>query len=77
MGKRTLEAADIAVSKAAATGQETARNPAIDDEMGEFEDRWEDEIESEQEEIVVNDAEADRDGKSSTLFPFVTILTTI
>lgn len=76
MGKRTSEAADLPVSKAAATGQETARNPAIDEEMGEFEDRWEDEIESEEEEIVVNDAEADGDGKSPTLLRFVIILTT-
>lgn len=67
MGKRTSEAADLRVSKAAATGQETARNPAIDEEMGEFEDRWEDEIESEEEEIVVNDADADGDGKSHSL----------
>lgn len=75
MGKRTSEAADLPVSKAAATGQETARNPAIDEEMGEFEDRWEDEIESEEEEIVVNDAEVDGDGKSNSLSVLVIILT--
>ncbi|OWZ75207.1 ribosome assembly protein RRB1 [Cryptococcus neoformans Bt85] len=60
MGKRTSEAAGLPVAKAAATGQETARNPAVDEEMGEFEDRWEDEIESE-EEIVENDADAEGD----------------
>lgn len=67
MGKRTSEAAGLPVAKAAATGQETARNPAVDEEMGEFEDRWEDEIESE-EEIVENDADAEGDGKSYLLF---------
>lgn len=51
MPKRTSEAAELPTSKSAATGQETAR-PAThveDDEMGEFEDRWEDEVESEHE----------------------------
>lgn len=66
MGKRTADAADLPVSKAAATGQATAREPAADDEMGEFEDRWEDEIESE-EEVVEHDADGEADGKSCSV----------
>ncbi|WVO13260.1 hypothetical protein L204_100873 [Cryptococcus depauperatus] len=59
MGKRTFETEGLPKSKAAATGQETARSPAKnnDQEMGEFEDRWEDEMESEEE--VVADAEGE------------------
>lgn len=68
MGKRTADAADLPVSKAAATGQATAREPAADDEMGEFEDRWEDEIESE-EEVVEHDADGEADGKSCSVCP--------
>lgn len=51
--KRTSEAADLP-NKAADRGQETARIAEEDEEMGEFEDRWEDEVE---EEIVEGDAE--------------------
>ncbi|KAK8861511.1 hypothetical protein IAR55_002332 [Kwoniella newhampshirensis] len=59
MAKRTSEAADLPPPKSTAKGQGTARPPAaagVDEEMGEFEDRWEDEIESEEE---VMDAEAE------------------
>ncbi|ODN97421.1 ribosome assembly protein RRB1 [Cryptococcus wingfieldii CBS 7118] len=57
MGKRTSEAADLPQAKSAATGQQTARKAeTVEEGMGEFEDRWEDEIESEEEVI---DAEAE------------------
>ncbi|WVQ83598.1 hypothetical protein IAT38_005739 [Cryptococcus sp. DSM 104549] len=60
MAKRSSEAADMPPPKAVAKGQGTARSPAVkdvDEEMGEFEDRWEDELESDEE--VVADAEND------------------
>lgn len=65
MPKRTSDLADIeqGTSKSQATGQETAR-PGVteDDEMGEFEDRYEDEIESEEEiEEIQRDAGEDDD----------------
>lgn len=49
MSKRSSDAADQPHAKAATNG----RAPRVDEEdegMGEFEDRWEDEIESEDEE---------------------------
>ena len=50
MPKRTSEAAELPAGKSAAVGQDTARAAIVEDEeMGEFEDRWEDEIESEHE----------------------------
>ncbi|WVQ64841.1 uncharacterized protein L199_003010 [Kwoniella botswanensis] len=63
MAKRTSEAADLPTPKSAAKGQETARSPAVqdvDEEMGEFEDKWEDEYESEGE-VVDAEAEGDDD----------------
>jgi ribosome assembly protein RRB1 len=70
MPKRTSEAADLNGGKSAAIGQETAR-PATtveDDEMGEFEDKWEDEIESEEEmeadEAANGEEGEDGEGKS-------------
>ena len=62
MPKRTAEAIESVSSKAAATGQDTARQPAADDEMGAFEDRWEDEVESEEE--VDDQGENGEDGNS-------------
>lgn len=57
--KRTSDAAELP-NKAADRGQDTARPIQEDDEMGEFEDRWEDEIE---EEVVDKDVmEEDEDG---------------
>ncbi|OCF34735.1 ribosome assembly protein RRB1 [Kwoniella heveanensis CBS 569] len=64
MAKRTSEAADMPPPKSAAKGQETARPQAavqVDEEMGEFEDRWEDEYESEGE-VVDAGAEDDEEG---------------
>lgn len=53
---------EVTPSKALARGQETARATGVngDDGMGEFEDRWEDEIE---EEVVDGDAMAGDDGE--------------
>ncbi|ORY27442.1 putative ribosome biogenesis-related protein [Naematelia encephala] len=66
MPKRTSDAAELSVSKSAATGQETARAAAVedDDEMGEFEDRWEDEVEEEV--VVEGDAEEDENDDEFT-----------
>jgi ribosome assembly protein RRB1 len=67
MPKRTSDIADLeqGTSKSQAVGQETARPGRIDDEMGEFEDRWEDEIESEEEiEEIERDAAEDEDGEA-------------
>lgn len=64
MPKRTSDIADLeqGTSKSQAVGQETARPGQVDDEMGEFEDRWEDEIESEEEiEEIERDAGDDDD----------------
>ncbi|WVR03881.1 hypothetical protein IAU60_000880 [Kwoniella sp. DSM 27419] len=65
MAKRTSEAAEMPPPKSVAKGQDTAR-PAgaangIDEEMGEFEDRWEDEYESEGE--VIDAGAEDEDGE--------------
>ncbi|EKD03703.1 ribosome biogenesis-related protein [Trichosporon asahii var. asahii CBS 8904] len=61
--KRTSDAAELP-NKAADRGQDTARPIQEDDEMGEFEDRWEDEIE---EEVVDKDVmEEDEDGDDFT-----------
>jgi hypothetical protein len=51
MPKRTSDIADLeaGASKSQATGQETARPQEVDEGMGEFEDRFEDDIESEEE----------------------------
>ncbi len=49
MAKRSSDAVEVNDSKSAANGQATARAPAPDEEMGEFEDKWEDEVESEAE----------------------------
>lgn len=60
--KRSAED-EVTPSKVAARGQETARAANGDDngDMGEFEDRWEDEIE---EEVVDGDAmEEEGDGE--------------
>lgn len=67
MPKRTSEAADLPHSKAAATGQDTARPATIEDEgMGEFEDQYEDEIESEEEVVEGGeDGEEGEDGEWS------------
>ena len=65
MPKRTSDIADLeqGTSKSQAVGQQTARAGAQDDEMGEFEDRWEDDIESEEEiEEIQRDAAEDEDG---------------
>lgn len=52
---------EVTPSKALDRGQETARAANGEDEMGEFEDRWEDEIE---EEVVDGDAmEEENDGE--------------
>ncbi|WWC68698.1 uncharacterized protein I206_102632 [Kwoniella pini CBS 10737] len=59
MAKRTSDAADLPPPKSTAKGQGTARPPIVDEEMGEFEDKWEDEYESEGEVI---DAEAEAEG---------------
>ena len=49
MPKRTSDVAALPNNKAAAVGQSTARPAEVEDEeMGEFEDRWEDEIEEEE-----------------------------
>jgi ribosome assembly protein RRB1 len=67
MPKRTSDAAELPVAKAGATGQATARPDAVEDEeMGEFEDRWEDEVESE-EEVVANGANDNEDGEDGEL----------
>jgi ribosome assembly protein RRB1 len=63
MPKRTSDAAELPDAKMAAFavgGQKPARI-GEDDEMGEFEDRWEDDIESEVEEEIVGDG-AEEDG---------------
>jgi ribosome assembly protein RRB1 len=62
MSKRTSDAADLPHAKLAATGAGQMlppRVPDVDEGMGEFEDRWEDDIESEDEaeEVVVDAAE--------------------
>ncbi|KAI6144528.1 hypothetical protein EDD17DRAFT_1657123 [Pisolithus thermaeus] len=45
------------------SGKAARRDDAIIDEMGEFEDAWEDEIESEEEAVDADaDADADADG---------------
>jgi ribosome assembly protein RRB1 len=66
MPKRTSEAAELPSGKAAALGQATARPEAAlveeDEGMGEFEDRWEDEVESDGEVIDAN-AGGDEDGE--------------
>lgn len=64
MPKRTSEVADLPAGKSADVGQDTARAAIVeDDEMGEFEDRWEDEIESEHEvEAGEGEGEGDDDG---------------
>lgn len=63
MPKRSSEAAELAQTgaKSQDVGQNTARAETVneDDEMGEFEDRWEDELESDGE---VVDAGEDQDG---------------
>ena len=66
MPKRTSEAAELPAGKSAAIGQETARPVTVEDEdMGEFEDRWEDEVESEHEyEAPAEGEEEDDDGRS-------------
>lgn len=53
--KRTNEEVEDA-NKVADRGQDTARPEVEDEEMGEFEDKWEDEIEEEE---VVGDAGAE------------------
>ena len=67
MSKRKSDVADLTngSSKARDVGQNTARPDASasDDEMGEFEDRWEDEIESEEEVVADGEGEEDGDGK--------------
>lgn len=60
--KRTSDAADLP-NKAADRGQETARPTQEDDEMGEFEDAWEDEIEEEVIDKDVMETEEDGDGE--------------
>jgi ribosome assembly protein RRB1 len=58
MPKRTSDIADLEVgaSKSQATGQETARPQEVDEGMGEFEDRFEDDIEE-----IERDAGEDED----------------
>ena len=63
MPKRTSDAAELRDAKSAAVGQATARGPAVDEEMGEFEDRWEDDVESEEE--AVDGEDGGEDGESS------------
>jgi ribosome assembly protein RRB1 len=64
MPKRTSDAADIAPtsSKAQDVGQSNARETvAEDEEMGEFEDRWEDELESDGEVVDAGEDREDED----------------
>jgi ribosome assembly protein RRB1 len=65
MPKRTSDVADLTSgsAKSTARGQETARAPAVDGdaEMGEFEDRWEDDIESDGEVVDAGPAEDDEE----------------
>lgn len=64
MPKRTSEAAELPAGKSAAVGQDTARAAIVEDEeMGEFEDRWEDEIESEHEAEEGEGEEEEGDGE--------------
>lgn len=64
MPKRTSDAADEPAAKAAPNGREP-RVAEEDEGMGEFEDRWEDDIESESggEEEIGGDEEGEEDGK--------------
>lgn len=66
--KRTSDAAELP-NKAADRGQDTARAIQEDDEMGEFEDRWEDELEEEvvDKDVMENDEEEDGDGELAGL----------
>ena len=57
--------ADQPFNKVSATGIKRETNP-INDEMGEFEDAWEDELESDQE--VVDEADEERDDGGCTFF---------
>lgn len=63
--KRTSDAAELP-NKAADRGQDTARPIQEDDEMGEFEDRWEDEIEEEVVDKDVMEEDEDGDGELAT-----------
>jgi ribosome assembly protein RRB1 len=66
MPKRTSDLADLeqGISKSQAVGQETARPGQDVEEMGEVEDAYEDEIESEEEiEEIERDAGEDDDGE--------------
>jgi ribosome assembly protein RRB1 len=71
MPKRTSDAADFegGVSKSAARGQETARAADNGDtEMGEFEDRWEDDIESDGEVVEAGEGgDDDEDGEGRSM----------
>ena len=73
MPKRTSEAVESVSSKAAAFGQKTARQPAADEEMGDFEDRWEDEVESEEEEEEQGEEDGE-DGDSRQTIPCTVLL---
>lgn len=66
MPKRTSDAAELPNGKSAANGQETARAPVVEEEMGDFEDRWEDDVESEEEVDAEAEAE-DGDGEGESL----------
>ena len=65
MPKRTSDGADLPAGKIQANGNGHHKRVTEDDEMGEFEDRWEDELESEDE---VVDAEEDGDDEGMQFF---------
>ncbi|KAI9632570.1 putative ribosome biogenesis-related protein [Dioszegia hungarica] len=73
MPKRTSDAADEPAAKAAPNGREP-RVAEEDEGMGEFEDRWEDDIESESggEEEIGGDEEGEEDGKPALMSWFLT-----
>jgi hypothetical protein len=61
MPKRTSEAADLShkVAKSEQWGGREARVAGEDADMGEFEDKWEDDIESDGEVVEADEGEAD------------------
>ena len=66
MSKRTSDAVDLPAGKIQANGKAQNRVQE-DDDMGEFEDRWEDDIESEDE--VVDAAEGEEGDDDGELDP--------